>query len=235
MNSQPPAPSAQHDLAAMLAEQRRLTQLGVRDLSQRWEMQPDAQTLLFGSGEPEEQSIRGFPEDAFHGVAVYNPTGRTILVGFNVKAAIGSSLRVPPRTLLVWAAEYTNLSLLADASGPVDAVTVLRLRYPPAQPSATPVTPGAAVVIDNQPEDIAVKLVSVEIAPANADRLGIEVINNGASAVRLALGEAATKKHGLWLAPNGGTWNGQLSAALWVGSIFAICDTGETTVAVVEA
>jgi hypothetical protein len=219
---------------AMLLEQRTLTQLGLHDLRQRWAKQPPRSVHSFGEGEQEEQTIRGNPTDAFHGVVILNPTGKTISVGFQAGGALGSPLIVPPGSALVWAAEFQNVSLAAKASGPVESVVVLRLFYPPAQPMVLNYAAAKASVTHSQVEDVAVKEASVTVLAANTARLGMEIVNRGAKAVRLALGVEAEKKHGLWIAKEGGSWNGMLSAALWLGSVNAICDEGETTLAVVE-
>jgi hypothetical protein len=232
---QRPHPPAQQDLEQQLAEQRLLTKLAVSDLRHRWSKQPPRSTLLFGSGQPEEQRIEGNPQDAFHGVCVLNRTGKTVSLGFEAKGAVGSALTIPPGSGLVWAAEFRDLSLSALAEGPEESVVVLRLFYPPVQPMLFPYAPAKASVIHSAPADSTIKEASVPLLAANPLRLGMEIVNNGAKAVRLALGEAATQKHGLWLVSSGGTWNGQLSGALWLGSVAAICDSGETTVAVLEA
>lgn len=223
------------DVIAALSDQRRLAELGLHDLYQRWEQQPDLQFVTVGEGAEQNTTIRGNPDSAFHGVVVYNRTGKNVVVGFNAGAAIGGQLIVPAGSILVWPAQYSNLSIGAETTGPAETVLVLRLRYPPTIASLTPIAAAKASSVTTQAADVTVKEASVQLLAANAGRRGLEVINNGAKAVRLSLGTAAVAKQGLWLAPGGGTWNGQLSGALWIGSVFAICDVGETTVALVEA
>lgn len=121
--------------ARLLAVQDRLAELGLHDLQARWEMQPDRQILMVGEGQQAEQTIPGNPKSAFHGVAVYNNTGHTLTLGFNSSAAIGSPIIVPPHSLLVWPAEYTNLSIAGDVTRPAESVVALRLRYPPGAPA----------------------------------------------------------------------------------------------------
>jgi hypothetical protein len=234
-NGQQQAPAPQVDTAKLLGEQTLLTRLGLHDLRQRWAKQTPRSIATFGEGEPAERTIHGNPQDAFHGLVVLNRTGKTVSVGFAPGQGLGSPLTVPPGSALVWAAEFANVSLAAPATGPVEEVVVLRLYYPPAQPMVFPFIATKASSTHEAPEDITVKEASVQLLPANPARLGMEIIDRGEKAVRLALGEAAKQKHGLWLAATGGSWNGQLSGALWLGSVAAICDAGETAVAVVEA
>jgi hypothetical protein len=131
----PQQPTSEHDLAQMLAEQRALTQLGLLDLHTRLREQPDLHPLTFGPGLPNEQTVRGFPENIFRGVAIYNSTSRSFRIGFNASAALGSTIKVEPGSLLVWPANYQNLNVLSETmEGPLEILGVLRLRYPPAQP-----------------------------------------------------------------------------------------------------
>lgn len=92
----------------------------------------------------------------------------------------------------------------------------------------------AGIAPSGQPEQLTVKTASVELRGANPGRTGLEVVNTGAKAVRVMLGEAGKAKYGILLAANGGAWNGLLGGATWTGSVFAICDAEETTVAVTE-
>jgi hypothetical protein len=218
-------------------EQRALSRLGLHDLQARWARQPPQDRITFGAGEQAEQTLPGNPSEGFHGLAIFNPTGKTIKVGFGPGNALGSALIVPPHSGVVWAAEFTNLSLAvsaAEAARLAETIVVLRLFYPPSQPQAFPYGVPAAAAVVQTPEDITVKGASIAVVAANPLRIGLEVVNRGANAVRLMPGSLAENKHGLWLAKEGGTWNGMISSAVWLGSVNAICEVGETTLGVVE-
>lgn len=133
----PPQPQPHDALEQMLAEQRALTQLGLQDLVARWRQQPDRQFLSVGEGQPPEQTIKGFPEDNFRGVAVVNTTSHAIALGFEAGGGVGSPLVVPAHSFLVWPVVFTNLSIASDTTKPTETLVVLRLRYPPAQPALT--------------------------------------------------------------------------------------------------
>jgi hypothetical protein len=124
----------------MLEEQRSLTRLALMDLRARVQDQPALVPVTFGPDWPTEQLIRGFPESPFRGVAVFNNTQRTLKLGFNASAALGSPLHIKPRTLFVWPAAYQNLNVLSvNNPGALEVVGVLRLQYPPAQPAIYPI------------------------------------------------------------------------------------------------
>jgi hypothetical protein len=234
MNENEQAGQLDPQIAAAHAIQSELSRLGLADLRARWLQQPDLQVLEVGTGQPAEQSITGFPEDAFHGVAVYNPTGHNLRLGFNVKAAIGSVLLVPPGSLMIWPAQYANLSIESETAGPAERIAILRLRYPPAQPALHRVQLTSAIV--NEPKDIGVGGASTLLLPANPLRRGLYVasINEPAANVRLGLGVAARIEHGIWI-PQHGVWTGQLSGALWLGEVTAISEGGEVKLAVLES
>jgi hypothetical protein len=226
------------DVEDFLAVQRDVLELNGLDLRRRYIHQPDRDRLVFGAGEPAEQTLIGNEEHPFYGVTVLNPTAKTVFLGFQAGQAQGSPLFVPAGTGLTWPARYTQLSVAvspADAAAAQASVTVLRLQYPP-EPLVFSYSPAlAAAVVKSQPEDAVVtNAASVTILAANQLRKGMEIVNAGLVAVRLALGQPATAKHGLLLSGGGGTWNGLLSNALWTGSVTAITEAGETTVAVVE-
>lgn len=220
-------------LEESLLDQRRLTELGLVDLTQRWIQQPDRHPLRFGEGLPLEQSIKGFPEDAFHGVVVINPTGRTLQLGLNVGAAIGSGLFIPAGFMLVWPGQYANLSILADqAIGPAETVTVLRLRYPPSEAQLFAIGPQATqIVAPTSPRSVNVAGASVQVLAANPNRKGLSIVA-GAAAVSLGLGAVAIVGDDITLAANG-SWDGMIGPVLWRGEVTAIA--GEATkIAVVE-
>jgi hypothetical protein len=125
----------------MLAEQRELTLLGLRDLGARWAHQPATSRIRVGGGEPGTQSLLGNPTERFHGVALLNPTAKTVFLGFGPSGSVGSALLCPPGTGLIWPAEYTDLSVTvspADAALAAGEVLLLRLPYPPAAPELFP-------------------------------------------------------------------------------------------------
>lgn len=131
-----PATSPREQTAQEWAlEQRALTQLGLHELRQRWEQQPDMHVLTVGENQQADQTIPGFPESAFHGLAVLNNTGHTLRVSFGTSSAAGAPLLVPPKSFLVWPAEYANVTINSDTTRPAEQVVLLRLRYPPAQPA----------------------------------------------------------------------------------------------------
>lgn len=66
--------------------------------------------------------------------------------------------------------------------------------------------------------------------PANEARVGLTFINAGANAVILFL--AAQQQGGcltIWLAGNGGAWDGLVGGLLWCGNVFAVAQVGATT------
>lgn len=225
---------AEEDRVALLSE---LESLSTADLRARWQQQPARHVLQFGEGMPNQQTVRGNPEDAYHGVIVYNPTGKALTVGFNASAAVGGPFTVPPASVTTWPAQFANLSLAVnetDGNGPVEQLFVVLLRYPPDLAIVETLPVVAASATRTQPEDITVKLVSVPVIGANPARKGLEIVNTGAEIVRLALGQAAKANAGLYLVKQGGSWNGELSAALWRGTVNAICPASETTLGVIE-
>lgn len=231
-------PANEHRLAEdHQALQHALAELGLHDLQRRWLQQPDRHYVPMGGGNPAEVSFRGNPEDAFHGIVVYNPTGRDVFIGFNVKASIGAQMYVPAEHMLVLPTQFSNFSISVSAGdaagGEAENVTILKLRYPP-EPFLADLGAHAASTIVSQ-TDVTVKGASVKVVPANPFRRGLEIENRGEKAVRLVLGEEAAANKGLYLAAATGTWNGIISQSLWLGSVFAICEAGETNLAVVEA
>lgn len=66
------------------------------------------------------------------------------------------------------------------------------------------------------------------ILPSNSRRLGLSIVNSGAAAVYLGLGNVAISGQGIYLAANGGSWDGRISDLVWMGNVSAICATTST-------
>lgn|SRR6185312_6341508 len=82
----------------------------------------------------------------------------------------------------------------------------------------------------NGSDDYAVPTTGVLLLPANEARLGCQFVNIGANAVILYL--ADQRKSGVpavWLAASGGAWDGRFGNLLWSGNVFAVAQTGATT------
>jgi hypothetical protein len=65
------------------------------------------------------------------------------------------------------------------------------------------------------------------------NRLGGIIVNkSAANGVTLVLSGSQNSAAGqVWLAPNGGTWNFLLSGIVWCGSVFAVADSGNLSLA----
>jgi hypothetical protein len=119
--------------AELLAEREEIFDLSLLDLRRRYIDQPVSSLIPFGEGVAQD-TLRGNQEHPFYGVAILNPSPKTVYIGFAAGAAQGSPLFCPPGSALVWPGKYTELSLAvnaADANGPQATITVLRLQYPP--------------------------------------------------------------------------------------------------------
>lgn len=65
---------------------------------------------------------------------------------------------------------------------------------------------------------------------ANASRLGLTLINSGTSAIVLYLSDALRPGvPAVWLAANGGSWDGRLGNVLWCGNVFAVAQGATST------
>lgn len=92
--------------------------------------------------------------------------------------------------------------------------------------------PGAKRVIvgrtGNGFDSLAVPTTGVLALPPNEGRLGMRLVNSGATnAIILYL--ADQKRAGIpavWLAPAGGAWDGRLGNVLWAGNVFAVAQLG---------
>lgn len=71
--------------------------------------------------------------------------------------------------------------------------------------------------------------------PSNVKRLGLTIVNRGTVGATVCLSDnSGAAGQGIWLAPNGGAWDGRLGNMLWCGNISLIADSGTTDVSVVE-
>lgn len=81
---------------------------------------------------------------------------------------------------------------------------------------------------------VEVEATTTTVRGENESRLGIEVINASANVIYLGLGGNAKEKEGIYLAPNGGTWDGRVGQMVWTGSVTAICSVAKSVLTVVE-
>lgn len=224
------------DVEDLLADQRTLTSLGILDLQSKYSLQPVSSRETFGTGEPPEKTLRGAPELPFNGVAILNPTAKRIMVGYSQTGGVGSSLYVPPASCMIWPAKFVQLSLAvseADAGGPVEAIHVLRLPFPPETAQILPYGQLQAQSASLQAPDVAVAA-NVLLIRANSQRRGLLITNTGAEAMRLGLGQAAEAARGIFVAAKGGVWNGKVGDVLWRGEVNGIGEGAGTTAGVVE-
>jgi hypothetical protein len=82
----------------------------------------------------------------------------------------------------------------------------------------------------NGSDAYAVPTTGVVLTPANEARLGCQFVNSGANAVILYLSDQQRKGVPcVWLAAGGGAWDGRFGNLLWAGNVFAVAQTGPTT------
>lgn len=82
---------------------------------------------------------------------------------------------------------------------------------------------------------VAVAVNSGVILDQNPRRIGLSLINVGSNGCTIGLGSVAKQYEGIYLAANGGEWDGIISKVLWIGALSAIADpSGATTLALVE-
>jgi hypothetical protein len=75
---------------------------------------------------------------------------------------------------------------------------------------------------------------STELAKANENRNGLQVVNASTAIVYVALGKTAEQKKGIYLAASGGAWDGMIGASLWTGAVNAIAPAAKSFVTVTE-
>ena len=79
---------------------------------------------------------------------------------------------------------------------------------------------------------LAVPTAGVLALAANEARLGMLLVNTGSNAVALYLSDLARAGVPVvWLAASGGAWDGRLGSLLWSGNVFAVAQTGASTLA----
>ena len=87
--------------------------------------------------------------------------------------------------------------------------------------------------IAESPGKVKVKTTTTTVLSENLERSGAEFVNEGANSIYLNLGKAAESEVGIFLAANGGTWNGMVGPITWTGSVTGIAPSGETSLTVV--
>lgn len=67
---------------------------------------------------------------------------------------------------------------------------------------------------------------------ANEARLGLQLVNTGANPITLYLADQARAGVPVvWLASSGGAWDGRFGNIGWAGNVFAVAQTGASTLA----
>jgi hypothetical protein len=79
---------------------------------------------------------------------------------------------------------------------------------------------------------LAVPTTGVLALGANEARLGLTLTNSGANAIILYLADhRGPGIPAVWLAASGGAWDGRLGNVAWCGNVFAVAQTGASTLA----
>lgn len=227
----------QETIEQLARERDELFQLSSIELRRRYIDQPALDRITFGAGEQAQQTLLGNQKHLFYGVAVFNPTGKPIYVGFSAGTSQGSPTVCLPGELLVWPAKFSEVSLAvsaSDAAGPLETVTVLRLQAPPAQPMASVIGPSAASALTatSPVNPVVVGLASAAVIAGNTLRRGLSIVNPTKVSISLGLGVPAVLGAQIVLEP-AGSWNGTTSGVLWKGAVNSIAAEA-ATLAVVE-
>ena len=83
--------------------------------------------------------------------------------------------------------------------------------------------------------NVEVEKTSTKVVAANENRNGLELVNESTAAIYLSLGtKAAEEKKGIFLAKEGGSWNGQVGPIVWTGEVLAISPSAKSILTVVE-
>lgn len=90
-----------------------------------------------------------------------------------------------------------------------------------------------ASAIVTQLAGVSVTTSTTAVLASVATRKGCQIVNTGTAGVTLTLGATAVAKQGIWLAANGGAWDGMIGPCLWTGIVNAISDSGTNVVTVV--
>lgn len=81
-------------------------------------------------------------------------------------------------------------------------------------------------------DGLAVPTTGVLVFAANEARLGMLLVNSGANAIILYLSDQRrTGVPAVYLASPGGSWDGRLGNVGWCGNVFAVAQTGASTLA----
>jgi hypothetical protein len=81
-------------------------------------------------------------------------------------------------------------------------------------------------------DGLAVPTTGVLALVANEARLGLSLINTGANAIILYLSDhRGPGLPAVWLAASGGAWDGRVGNLAWAGNVFAVAQTGASTLA----
>ena len=83
----------------------------------------------------------------------------------------------------------------------------------------------------NGTSGLAVPTTGVLFLTPNEARIGLEVVNSGANPVIVYLSDQA--RSGVpcvWLAANGGAWDGMFGQVTWCGNVFLVAQTAASTV-----
>ena len=125
-------------------------------------------------------------------------------------------------------------SLLAEARAEVQELGVsdapgreLTLEHWPAVGSKRTVVERTG----NGYDGLAVSTTGVLLVPANEARIGSTWINSGANPIIIYLASYAKKgAPAVWLAANGGAWDGRFGNLPWCGNLFAVAQTTASTI-----
>lgn len=87
---------------------------------------------------------------------------------------------------------------------------------------------------DTSPVAITVGSSSAKVLAARPGRMGSSWVNASTAAITLGLGADAVAGSGIYLAPNGGAWDGMIGPLVWVGSVFAVASGSGNQLCIVE-
>lgn len=91
----------------------------------------------------------------------------------------------------------------------------------------------ASAVVTQSAGGVSVTTATTVVLASVTTRKGCQIVNTGTAGVTLTLGATAVVKSGIWLGPNGGSWDGTLSNVVWTGTVNAISDSGTNIITVV--
>ena len=156
---------------------------------------PGAVKINIGSGNPAEQTIRGYQKDPYNGLIVYNPTPATLSIGFQAGTGVLAPATVPPFTFVTFPERYVNLSVAV--TNPADQaqtialpVTLLRTKITPppaAGPYTSPAPPQPLTSITNASATGLGQILDLGYPRANHSLIVFGTAGVNAGAVALAL------------------------------------------------